>query len=201
MYVANFICDDPNGEDGIYGSEWNSIGAHRFASIAEALQAIADDADSHAAMYADTAERHWHGAFCDAAAYFHTADALHHVTAMTPALRNGYAYSVEGDGSNSDGEPWRLGEYRITPAADAPHVTRTESGATINLNNGQCELLRSVCDFIRQDDDDDAERQAMATLCGDLYTLLRTTVEDPADCAYCDGTGGTGNVICGHCTD
>lgn len=174
MYVATFICDDRNGDDGIYGTEYNDIGAHRFTSVADALAAIADDADSHAAMYADTAERHWHGAFCAAAAYFHTADALHHVTAMVPALRNGYAYSVKGD-DDGNGNPWRLGEYRITPDPNAPHVTRTESGATINLNNDQCERLRSVCDFIRQDDDDDDERQAMATLCADLYTLLRRT--------------------------
>jgi hypothetical protein len=27
------------------------------------------------------------------------------------------------------------------------------------------------------------------------------TAEDAADCAYCGGDGGSGVVICGHCTD
>lgn len=173
MYVATFICDDRNGDDGIYGSEHNTIDAHRFATVADALHAIADDADSHAAMYDDTAERHWHGKLTTAAAYFRTDATLRHVTAMIPAFRNGYAYSVEGD-DDGNGNSWRLGEYRITLDPDAPRVARTASGATINLTDAQCERLRTACDIIREDDDaDDTERTAIATLCDDLYHLLR----------------------------
>jgi 2',3'-cyclic-nucleotide 2'-phosphodiesterase (5'-nucleotidase family) len=94
MYVANFICDDRNGDDGIYGTEYNDIGAHRFATMREALDAIRDDADSHAAMYADTAERHWHGAFSAAAAYFHTADAAYHAADFATSNGGGYRYRV-----------------------------------------------------------------------------------------------------------
>ena len=179
MYVANFICDDRNGEDGIYGTEYNDIGAHRFASVADALAAIADDADSHAAMYADTAERHWHAAFSAAAAYFHTDDA-HPAVNFTTANGGGYRYYVNGS-DNGDGEPWALGYYSVTLDADTPHVTRTESGATINLTNDQCDRLRTACDVIREDDDaDDAERAAIATLCDDLYRLLTPTAEATA---------------------
>jgi hypothetical protein len=28
-----------------------------------------------------------------------------------------------------------------------------------------------------------------------------TAAEDPADCTYCGGDGGSGVVVCGHCTD
>jgi hypothetical protein len=113
MYVANFICDDRNGDDGIYGTECNDIGAHRFTSVADALAAIADDADSHAAMYADTAERHWHGAFSAAAAYFHTV--IDPLVAVNFATSNGggYRYYVNGS-DDGDGEPWTLGYYSVT---------------------------------------------------------------------------------------
>jgi hypothetical protein len=172
MYVATFICDDRNGDDGIYGSEHNTIDAHRFTTIADALRAIADDADAHAEMYATTAERHWHGAFTDASAYCHTPHAIDEALIDSHHNRK-WEYAISGN-DDPDGNTWRLGQYQITHDPDAPRVARTASGATINLTDAQCERLRTACDIIREDDDaDDAERAAIVTLCDDLYHLLR----------------------------
>lgn len=190
MYHVTFICDDRNGDDGVYNPVTGETGTVTCATAAEAARIAANDADTHAEMYAGTAERHWHGAFCDTAAHFHTAHAITSIAELAPHLRNGYAFSVEGD-DDGTGHPWRLGEYRITYRDTCTAVIGTTGAVCLIIPADDVSRILTAMDIIRDDDDtaDDTERAAIVAAAHDAHVAIASALcaahPRTATCAYC----------------
>lgn len=109
MYVVTFTCTDRNGDDGIIRPR-GGIGDALYLTESPALHAAANDAEAHAAMYADTDETHWHEAFTKAAAELRSRA---NAALFAPTIDNHYTLPIRGDHHPTDHHEWDLGDYSI----------------------------------------------------------------------------------------
>ena len=88
-------------------------------------------------------------------------------------------------------------------------ATTGEVLAAVIRANGTGESLRRAIVAMTRDGGDESapswgaylaalEQHAAASAAADAAVDSQWD-DDAADCAYCDGTGGSGVVICGHC--